>query len=246
MATSPIFGWEEPDDTDLVKDGAAAIRTLGNAIDTTMGTMVAKTIVDAKGDLIAATASDTVARLAVGSNGQALIADSTTATGLKWDNPSSGSVTLLTTTSLSGSSSTTVSSINQTYRDLIVEVLGAQSGTAGAITMRVNGITTSNYKRANITMGFTSISGGTDTEYYLDVGAPTTSNNNFVQLTLPDYARANTLKTWTGLASIDSQNSSTQMNGNCITLKSAVTSITIRHADGFNLTAGTLYIYGVK
>lgn len=37
MATSPLFGWEEPDDTDLVKDGAAAIRTLGNAIDTSMG-----------------------------------------------------------------------------------------------------------------------------------------------------------------------------------------------------------------
>jgi hypothetical protein len=41
-------------------------------------------IVDAKGDLIAATAADTVARLAVGTNGQTLVADSTAATGLKW------------------------------------------------------------------------------------------------------------------------------------------------------------------
>jgi len=40
MATSPLFGWEEPDDTDLVKDGAAAIRTLGNAIDTSMGDLL--------------------------------------------------------------------------------------------------------------------------------------------------------------------------------------------------------------
>jgi hypothetical protein len=41
-------------------------------------------IVDAKGDLIAATAADTPARLAVGTNGQVLTADSTAATGLAW------------------------------------------------------------------------------------------------------------------------------------------------------------------
>jgi len=84
MATSPIYSWPEPDNTDLVKNGALAIRTLGNAIDTTMGTMVAKTIIDAKGDLIAGTAADTAARLAVGNNGETLVADSTTATGLRY------------------------------------------------------------------------------------------------------------------------------------------------------------------
>jgi hypothetical protein len=34
MASSTNFGWTMPDDTSLVKDGASAIRTLGNAIDT--------------------------------------------------------------------------------------------------------------------------------------------------------------------------------------------------------------------
>lgn len=34
MANTTNFGWETPDNTDLVKDGAAAIRTLGNSIDT--------------------------------------------------------------------------------------------------------------------------------------------------------------------------------------------------------------------
>jgi hypothetical protein len=34
MATTTNFGWETPDDTDLVKDGALAMRTLGNSIDT--------------------------------------------------------------------------------------------------------------------------------------------------------------------------------------------------------------------
>ena len=87
MATSPIYNWPEPDNTDLVKNGALAIRTLGNAIDTTMATMVPKTIVDAKGDLIAGTAADTAARLAVGNNGETLVADSSTATGLRYQAP---------------------------------------------------------------------------------------------------------------------------------------------------------------
>jgi hypothetical protein len=49
-----------------------------------MGTMVAKTIIDAKGDLIAATAADTPARLAVGANDTMLVGDSTAATGLAY------------------------------------------------------------------------------------------------------------------------------------------------------------------
>ena len=36
MATTTNFGWNTPDNTDLVKDGALAIRTLGSAIDTSM------------------------------------------------------------------------------------------------------------------------------------------------------------------------------------------------------------------
>ena len=113
MATTTNFGWETPDDTDLVKDGALAMRTLGNAIDAslvdlkggTTGQVLSKTsntdmdftwitsddanaiqnaIVDAKGDLITATAADTPARLAVGSNGDTLVADSAASTGLRW------------------------------------------------------------------------------------------------------------------------------------------------------------------
>jgi hypothetical protein len=36
MATTTYFGWTTPDNTDLVKDGAAAIRSLGSAIDSSM------------------------------------------------------------------------------------------------------------------------------------------------------------------------------------------------------------------
>jgi hypothetical protein len=49
------------------------------------------TAIDAKGDLIAGTAADTFARVAVGTNGQVLTADSTAATGLAWATPSGGS-----------------------------------------------------------------------------------------------------------------------------------------------------------
>jgi hypothetical protein len=118
--TTPNFGWPVPTSTDLVKDGAVAIEGLGDAIDAslldlkggTTGQVLAKAsgtdmdfswvaqddsnaiqnaIVDAKGDLIGATAADTPARLAVGTNGQVLTADSTAATGLAWATPSTGS-----------------------------------------------------------------------------------------------------------------------------------------------------------
>ena len=114
MATTTTnFGWDIPQSTDLVKDGATAIAALGQDIDTalvdlkggTTGQVLAKAsntdldytwvaqddsnaiqnaIVDAKGDLIAATAADTPARLAVGANGETLVADSSTSTGLRW------------------------------------------------------------------------------------------------------------------------------------------------------------------
>ena len=48
---------------------------------------IPKSLVTTKGDIIAATASATPARLGVGSNAQVLTADSTTATGLKWATP---------------------------------------------------------------------------------------------------------------------------------------------------------------
>jgi hypothetical protein len=116
MATTTNYGWTTPNDTDLVKDGAAAIRTLGSSIDTTVfnnaSAAIAKTIVDAKGDIIAATASDTVSRLAVGANDTVLTADSTTATGLKWAAAAGGSA--FSGASVGSSTDQTISSATYT------------------------------------------------------------------------------------------------------------------------------------
>lgn len=107
------FGWQMPTSTDLVTDLPADFETFGQAVDTsladlkggTTGQVLSKasntnmdftwvttddanaiqnSIVDAKGDIVAASANDTPARLAVGNNGETLVADSSTSTGLRY------------------------------------------------------------------------------------------------------------------------------------------------------------------
>jgi predicted secreted protein len=77
---------------------------------------IPKSLVDAKADIITATADNTPARLAVGANNTVLTADSSTATGLKWATPSGGGKVLqvvqATTTSTVTSTSTTFADSN--------------------------------------------------------------------------------------------------------------------------------------
>jgi|LakMenEpi13Sep09_1017268.scaffolds.fasta_scaffold00934_3 hypothetical protein len=69
MPTTSNFGWTTPADTDLVKDGAAAIRTLGNGIDTSL--------LDLKG----------------GTSGQVLSKNSNTDLDYTWVTPNVGDIT---------------------------------------------------------------------------------------------------------------------------------------------------------
>jgi hypothetical protein len=60
---------------------------MGNAIDTTMATMTPKSTYTAKGSIAAATGASTPANLSVGNNGETLVADSSTSTGLRYQAP---------------------------------------------------------------------------------------------------------------------------------------------------------------
>lgn len=66
------------------------------------------TAIDAKGDLVAGTGADTFARLAVGTNGHTLVADSGEATGLKWAAASSGALTKIASASFTTQSSVAI------------------------------------------------------------------------------------------------------------------------------------------
>jgi hypothetical protein len=168
--TTPNFGWAVPTSTDLVKDGAVAIETLGDSIDAslvdlkggTTGQVLAKAsgtdmdfswtaidplvILDAKGDLITATAADTPARLAVGTNGQTLVADSTASTGLKWASAASG-MTLIQRSSFSGVASTTTTfdgiftSTYKTYLIVVEQLAPVTTADDLQMQLRVSGVT---------------------------------------------------------------------------------------------------------
>jgi hypothetical protein len=70
MPTTTNYGWTTPADTDLVKDGASAIRTLGTAIDTTTKNLNPSTTL---GDIeYRSSTANTNTRLGIGSTGQIL------------------------------------------------------------------------------------------------------------------------------------------------------------------------------
>jgi len=70
MANTTNYNWETPDDTDLVKDGAAAIRTLGSSVDTTTKALNPSTTL---GDIEYRSATaNTNTRLPIGTTGQIL------------------------------------------------------------------------------------------------------------------------------------------------------------------------------
>ena len=79
--------------------------------------LVQDSLVDAKGDLLAASADNTITRLGVGANTYVLTADSTEATGVKWAAPTAGTVTAVTGTAPIVSSGGTTPAISVVTND---------------------------------------------------------------------------------------------------------------------------------
>ena len=254
MPTTTNYGWTTPADTDLVKDGASAIRTLGTAIDTTVfnnaSAAIAKTIVDAKGDIIAATAADTVSRLAVGANDTVLTADSSTATGLKWAAVPSGSLTLLSTTTCSGTF-TEVTSISQSYTDLYVTVENVTWNTSAASGQVRTNLTTSASYKIWLDASMTTTSDAT----YIGVlndGANAWSRTGALNLTtlyIQNYASTTSYKNFTCCATYLADGGTSDRIGLAIGGFGSSTAIDSFRFDldgGQTMTAGTIKVYGVK
>jgi hypothetical protein len=99
-----------------------------SAIQTQVDAKTAKATLTTKGDVYAATAASTPARLAVGADDTVLTADSAEATGLKWAAPAAGGMTLLSTTTLAGNV-VTISAISGSYNTLLILITGITNDT---------------------------------------------------------------------------------------------------------------------
>jgi hypothetical protein len=204
----------------------------------TQATAINPTIVDAKGDIIAASAADTVARLAVGANDTVLTADSSTATGLKWATPAAGGMTLLSTTTLSGTS-TTISSINQTYTNLQIVVNAATTATNTILRIQANGSTTLSGTGGWDAWGGVSFGGGSGT-----LGS---TANAVTSASLQLFNYAGTSYNKSGLFAYNADATGAFASGGYFYRStSAITSITITNSSVISFTGGQVLIYGVK
>lgn len=269
--TTPNFGWPVPTSTDLVKDGATAIEALGDSIDAslldlkggTTGQVLAKasstdldfswvaqsgasaiqnSIVDAKGDLIAATANDTPARLAVGTNGQVLMADSTAATGLKWA-AAGGGLTLVKSQAIGTavSSVTVTGAFSATYESYKIVVTGG----TGSINNDGIGLTlgstatgyNAGYSGATYTTGANTSISNNNASSWLPGGYVLTDGLSFnVELTNPFLAK-NTYFLSSVISSVNARTGSgVLLNTTSYTAFTLTTTGT--------MTGGTIYVYG--
>ena len=253
MATTTNYSWTTPDDTALVKDGAAAIRSLGTAIDSTVftnaGNAIAKTIVDAKGDIIAATAADTVSRLAVGANDTVLTADSSTATGLKWAAPAAGGMKLISTTSLSGAS-VTLSSIPSTYNhlQLVIQNFRPADFDAG-LFLRFNADSTANRHFDATALTGSGAFGATSCRITRGTSESVASTGLSV-INIWNYANTATWKFFS--AHSVGKGSGTPTDASYFLIQSGIYNQTsaisslLLLANSGNITSGTALLYGVK
>lgn len=256
MATTTNYSWTTPDDTDLVKDGAAAIRTLGSAVDTTTKNLNPQTTTGALAYRSAT--SDVNTALAIGTAGQVLTVNSG-ATAPEWAAiPAGGGMTLLNSggTSLSGSA-TTVSFTSTGYVNLQIQVLGVKfAANANGYTVRINGDTAANYStmRTNIydtgpTWDPTNSIGATSISVRSPLGS-SSDYNKLGQMVMEIYQPNDTSQHFFNWSCVGSNTTLTNpwymFNSLGVYDASAAISSLVFTTAGSTFTDGTVYIYGVK
>ena len=201
----------------------------------------------AKGDLVAGSATNDAAVLGVGANGTVLTAASGEATGLQWATPSSGGMTLISTTTLTGSS-ITLSSIPQTYNNLQLVIKNTlPSVDSVRIDLRFNGDTGTRYSSATA-----SAEGNTFGDSSFAFFIPKNDNSVASGLTVAtvfDYTNTTTWKMIERIGVGVNGTTTTQLNFEQATgifnQLGAISSITMFPASG-TFTSGTVLLYGVK
>lgn len=206
----------------------------------------------AKGTIFAASAANTPLAVAVGTNNQVLTADSTVSAGVKWATPTSGGMTLLSTTTLSGTS-TSVTVSSNSYKNLVAYIYAGTTASGNFnYNVRINGITASTYTNFNsscIPAG-TILNTGGDTSA-IDLNQPgnmsvaTGGLNSFV-LTFFD-CNSTQKKNVVVNGSYVNNNSVNVVVNNRVSVTDATSAITnITVIANTALTSGTIQVYGVN
>lgn len=197
-----------------------------------------------KGDLFGYSTS--AARIPIGSNDQVLTADSTQALGLKWATPASGSMTLLSTTSLSGAS-TTVSSISTAYKDLLVEIYDYYTSAEASFQVTINSGT--NYPKLMMNAGSNSTTYESQPTLGGNYVLNATNRNAMSVYYFPRYSDTTIYKM---IQFWDIQGSGAapytqwaRLGVGAYQSDSAITSVTVACNAG-TFSAGTIKVYGVN
>jgi hypothetical protein len=244
MATTTNYGWTTPDDTALVKDGASAIRTLGTSVDTTTKNLNPETTL---GDIAYRSSTSNVnTRLGIGTTGQVL---SVSGGVPAWATASSGGMTLLSTTTLSGAT-TTISSISQDYTTLLIlgrDIIANFNGEITRIDLNASGNT---HFGSAVRNSATTLSGrqydNTTIEFGNSATSLTNSRGQQLMFNLYNYTSTGTkFYDYTSNVKDDDNTLKSTYGSGCYKVASAVTSIKFT-VDSASWSGGTILIYGVK